>query len=46
MSRVSPITGLSPAVTAGLAVAFLGERPGGARAAGIVAAVLAVVLLG
>lgn len=46
VSRVSPITGLSPAVTAGLAVAFLGERPGAARAAGIAAAVLAVALLG
>jgi drug/metabolite transporter (DMT)-like permease len=46
VSRVSPITGLSPAVTAVLAVAFLGERPAGARAVGIAAAVLAVALLG
>ncbi|HXF73428.1 MAG TPA: EamA family transporter [Actinomycetota bacterium] len=46
VSRVSPIAGLSPAVTAVLAVAFLGERPSGARAVGIGAAVAAVALLG
>ena len=46
VSRVSPITGLSPAVTAVLAVGFLGERPGVVRAAGIAAAVAAVALLG
>ena len=45
LGRVSPITGLSPALTAVLALGFLGERPGPPAAIGIVVATGAVVLL-
>ena len=46
VGRVSPITGLSPALTAVLAFVFLGERPTGLRVVGIVLAVAAVAFLG
>jgi len=46
IGRVSPITGLSPALTAVLAVTILGERVGILRGLGIVGAMVAVVLLG
>ncbi len=46
IGRVSPITGLSPALTAVLGFAVLGERPTGLRVVGIVLAVVAVALLG
>jgi O-acetylserine/cysteine efflux transporter len=46
VGRVSPITGLSPALTAILAFAVLGERPTPLRVIGIGLAVAAVALLG
>jgi O-acetylserine/cysteine efflux transporter len=46
IGRVSPITGLSPALTAILAFAVLGERPAPTRVVGIALAVAAVMLLG
>ena len=46
VGRVSPITGLSPALTAILAVAVLGEQLTALRSIGIALAVAAVVLLG
>lgn len=46
LGRVSPITGLSPALTAFLALTILGEHVGVVRTFGIVAATVAVVLLG
>lgn len=42
---VSPVTALSPALTAILAIALLGERPGGLAYAGIAMAPLGIVLL-
>jgi drug/metabolite transporter (DMT)-like permease len=46
VGRVSPITGLSPALTALLAITILGERMGGVRLTGVATATVAVVLLG
>lgn len=46
VGRVSPITGLSPALTTLLALAILGERISPTEATGIVLAMAAVFLLG
>lgn len=46
IGRVSPITGLSPALTAVLALAFLGERPSFSGGLGVVTATAAVAALG
>jgi len=46
VGRVAPITGPSPALTAALALALLGERISRPQAAGIVLAVAAASLLG
>jgi O-acetylserine/cysteine efflux transporter len=46
VGRVSPITGLSSALTAVLAFAILGERPTATGSLGIVFAIVAVGLLG
>lgn len=46
VGRVSPITGLSPALTVFLAVAILGERISSTEATGVILGVTAVVLLG
>lgn len=45
VGRVSPLTSLSPALTALLAVSLLGETLSGRRLGGVVAAVAAVTLL-
>lgn len=45
LSLVAPLTAMSPAITALLAVALLGERPDALAGAGIVCAVGAAVLL-
>lgn len=45
LGAVAPLTAMSPALTAALAVALLGERPGPLNSVGIVAAVAAAVLL-
>ena len=45
LGAVAPLTATSPALTAALAVALLGERPGPLGAVGILAAVLVAVLL-
>jgi uncharacterized membrane protein len=45
VSAVAPLTAMSPALTATLAVAFLGERPDQLGLVGIVCAVAAAVLL-
>lgn len=46
IGRVSPVTGLSPALTAVLALAILGEHVDAARGVGIGTATLALALLG
>ena len=46
VGRVSPLTGLSPALTAMLALTILGERISPAQGAGVVLAMAAIVLLG
>jgi len=45
LSVVSPLASSYPAVTAGLAILFLGERPGAFALAGIAAALLGILLL-
>jgi len=46
VGRVSPITGVSPALTAILALTILGEHVGLVRGLGIITATMAVALLG
>lgn len=45
LSVVSPLASSYPAVTAGLAVVFLGDRPGGYATIGIVAVLVGILLL-